>query len=98
MSIRSLILLLLFCSCTTIGNFRSEQEVHIATVNNNVCKRLKGDVVLYAIFVDSKYTGIWSEFDITSTLDSIQIAMEWIESKAQKAGVDLKIVVDKHQD
>jgi hypothetical protein len=70
---------------------------HIDTVNNNVCKKLKDDVVLYAIFVDSKYTGYWTQFDIESTLDSIQKAMNWIEKQAAKEGVNLHISIAYHQ-
>ncbi len=57
-------------------------EVHLASVNNNVCKRLYGNVVLYTIFVDTKGTKPWSEIDINSTLDSIKKAMDWINKEA----------------
>lgn len=57
-------------------------EVQLGSVNNNFCKTLKGRVVLYAIFVDTKGTNPWSDYDITSTLDSIKKAMEWINKKA----------------
>jgi hypothetical protein len=33
----------------------------IPTVDNNVCKKLNGNVVLYAIFVDTRYTQPWTE-------------------------------------
>lgn len=84
-------------SCTAIY-IRKKQEVHIPTVNNNVCKKLTGEVVLYAIFVDSKYTGPWSAYDIRSTLDSVHIATQWIEKQAAKAGIKLNIKVDYYQD
>lgn len=70
---------------------------HIATVDNNVCKKLEGEVVLYAIFVDSRYTHPWSEYDIRSTLDSINVAKEWLEQQAAAAGVELNIHVKYHQ-
>lgn len=57
-------------------------EVHLASINNNVCKGLYGKVVFYAIFVDTRGTHPWSEFDINSTLDSINKAMDWINRKA----------------
>ena len=31
-------------------------EVNLGSVDNNVCKKLIGNVVLYAIFVDTKVT------------------------------------------
>ena len=70
---------------------------HISTVNNNVCKTLKNEVIFYAIFVDSKYTGIWTEYDISSTLDSVRTAIKWIEEQAKKEGVNLHIKLDYHQ-
>ncbi|MDF1675404.1 MAG: hypothetical protein P1U44_06765 [Vicingaceae bacterium] len=70
---------------------------HIASVNNNVCKKLKGDVILYAIFVDSKYTGIWTQYDMSSTIDSIKLATKWIEKEAMKNGINLSIKIDYHR-
>ncbi len=70
---------------------------HIASVNNNVCKKLKGEVVLYAIFVDSKYTGIWTQYDMSSTIDSIKLATKWIEKEAVKNGISLSIKIDYHR-
>ncbi|RMG78029.1 MAG: hypothetical protein D6707_10460, partial [Bacteroidetes bacterium] len=64
---------------------------------NNVCKKLKGDVVLYVIFVESKYTGFWTTYDIESTLDSAQKAIDWIENQAKKEGIFLNIKLDYHK-
>jgi hypothetical protein len=69
----------------------------IATVNNNVCKRLRGKVVLYAVFVDTRYTQPWTEYDISSTLDSIKRATKWIEAEAEKNGVSVEIDVETNQ-
>jgi len=92
-------LIFVLTSCSTLTSLvHRHQEFHISTVNNNVCKRLSGDVVLYAIFVDSKYTNTWSEYDIRSTIDSIELATSWIEEKAKASGVPLRIKVDYHQD
>ena len=84
--------------CIAAKSIKKKGEVHIASVNNNVCKKLVGDVVLYAIFVDSKYTNPWTEYDIYSTIDSIQKAMCWIEEKSIAAGIPLNITIDYHQD
>lgn len=62
--------------------------------NNNVCKSLKGNVLVYAIFVDTKTTSPWTEFDIQSTMDSIYVATSWIEEQAKKSGVQLGIKTD----
>jgi hypothetical protein len=70
---------------------------HIATVDNNVCKKLSGHVILYAIFVDTRYTQPWSEYDITSTLDSINKAARWLEKLAQENNIPLEIDIKYHQ-
>ncbi len=62
--------------------------------NNNVCKALKGDVLLYIVFVDSKTTSPWTEFDIQTTMDSIKITVSWLEAKAREQGINLNIKTD----
>lgn len=61
---------------------------------NNVCKVLKDDVLLYFIFIDTRTTYPWTEFDILTTIDSIQVTKRWIEEKAQEAGIELNIKTD----
>lgn len=65
----------------------------ISTIDRNVCKTLNGHVVLYAVFVDTKYTQPWSAHDITSTLDSIHRAEHWLEHQAEMAGIHLDVEV-----
>lgn len=62
--------------------------------NMNVCKSLKGDVLVYYIFVDTKTTTPWTQFDIQSTNDSINVALKWIREKAKSRNIDLKIKSD----
>ncbi len=62
--------------------------------NNNVCKELKSDVLIYAIFVDNKQTSPWTEYDIQSTLDSISVATNWIRKQAIENGYDISIKSD----
>jgi hypothetical protein len=85
--------MLLWVSCSGQKNI----TWHLPTVDNNVCKRLTGRVVLYAIFVDSKTTLPWTDYDMSSTLDSIRKAARWMEAQAQKRGTDLSIIVDMHR-
>ncbi len=61
---------------------------------NNVCKDLKNEVLLYFVFVDTKTTSPWTEFDIASTIDSMAIAVEWIEKQAELNKVKLRIKTD----
>lgn len=88
--------LLLFCLLLFNCSVTRQVEVHLASRENNVCKLLIGNVVLYAIFVDSKYTKPWSEYDIRSTLDSIQKGMDWVIKKAKENNHFLSIEVSYH--
>lgn len=56
-------------------------------MHRNVCKDLKDDVLVYFVFVDTKTTSPWTEFDINSTLDSIQTALKWLEQKARENNI-----------
>ena len=60
----------------------------------NVCKDLKGDVLLYFAFIDSKYTSPWTEYDIESTIDSIRAAITWLHTEARNNKIPLNIKVD----
>jgi hypothetical protein len=61
---------------------------------NNVCKDLRDDVLLYFVFIDTRTTYPWTEFDILTTIDSIQVARRWLEAEAASAGISLKIKTD----
>lgn len=61
---------------------------------NNVCKDLKNDALLYFVFIDSKETSPWTEFDIKSTIDSLSVAVNWIQREAKKNNIPLKIKTD----
>jgi len=50
----------------------------------NVCKDLSNDVLVYFIFVDSKVTAPWTDFDIRTTIDSMKVAADWLEDQARK--------------
>jgi len=60
----------------------------------NVCKDLRSNVLVYFIFVDTKATAPWTEFDIQSTLDSMNLAIRWIEQKARENNISLNIITD----
>lgn len=61
---------------------------------NNVCKDLANDVLLYFAFIDTRTTSPWTEYDILSTIDSIQVAVRWLEREAEVQGIPLKIKTD----
>ena len=61
---------------------------------NNVCKDLKNNVLVYFVFVDSKVTSPWTEFDIQTTIDSMEVAVNWLEKKAGENNIALNIISD----
>lgn len=61
---------------------------------NNVCKDLKNDVLLYFVFIDTRTTSPWTEFDIRSTIDSMDVAVNWLETQARNNNVTLNIKTD----
>jgi hypothetical protein len=78
-------------------SFNKEIYVSVRSKQNNVCKILKGRVIVYAIFVDSKHSKPWTKYDINSTLDSLKIGMDWIMQKANADCIDLNIEIDFHK-
>ncbi|MFC2090283.1 hypothetical protein ACFLT1_05860 [Bacteroidota bacterium] len=72
---------------STSSDYRSARE-------NNVCKSLKNDVLLYFAFIDTRTTYPWTEFDILTTIDSIYVAEKWLEDQAEQAGITLNIKTD----
>ncbi len=61
---------------------------------NNVCKDLKDQVLLYFVFIDTRTTYPWTEFDILSTIDSIHVATRWLEEQAGIHRIPLQIKSD----
>lgn len=68
-----------------------KSSARIGSVHNNVCKTLEKKTIFYAVFVDSDGTHPWTEYDINSTLDSIQISIDWLHKQATKKGISLDI-------
>lgn len=67
------------------------------TRNVNVCKELQDSIVVYAVFVDAEVYEPWTAFDVESTQDSIQKAMNWLEAEGKKRGVRLHIECKFHE-
>ncbi len=86
---------LILLSLLLVGTSASTPSINFRDGRyNNVCKSLDNDVLLYFIFIDSRTTYPWSEFDILTTIDSIRIASHWLEKEAQAAGIPLHIKTD----
>jgi hypothetical protein len=62
--------------------------------NLNVCKAMKGNALLYCIFVDNKETRPWTQYDIQSTIDSVRVAINWLQTKAEENQISLNITTD----
>ena len=60
----------------------------------NVCKDLRGEVLLYFAFIDSKNTAPWTEYDIQSTIDSVRAAITWLHTQARMNKIPLNIRAD----
>lgn len=90
------VLLTTFLSCRN-HFYKTKSPRSVSTVNNNVCKKLIGKVVLYAIFVDTKETHPWTAYDINTTLDSIKKATLWITDKAKENNIDISVAIKYHE-
>jgi hypothetical protein len=93
MRIIKLLFISLFIYVFSVG-FNYRHADYREGMYKNVCKDLKNNVLVYLIFVDTKETSPWTEFDIRSTLDSVQVAARWIEEKANLNGIQLNIIND----
>lgn len=89
--IASILILLLFIISSSFSFRKSDFKKGI---RNNVCKDLKGSVLVYTIFVDTKTTSPWTEYDIKSTLDSIRIAVKWLKEQGAKNNINIKFTTD----
>jgi hypothetical protein len=91
---RRIILILLLLVQIVPSSYKIARVDYREAKNKNVCKALKGDVLLYFMFIDSKYTTPWTEFDIQSTIDSIRIAINWLHLQARANKITLNINAD----
>ncbi|MCG8699207.1 MAG: hypothetical protein MI922_14225, partial [Bacteroidales bacterium] len=78
----------------TLGSSAPKRIDYTKGKNNNVCKVLKNNVLVYVVFVDTKTTSPWTEFDIQSTIDSMEHAVQWLENQVGQRGVALNIISD----
>lgn len=74
--------------------FSCKNYTRLGSVRNNVCQTLEKKTILFVVFVDSDDTHPWTEYDITSTLDSIQVSINWLEKQAKMNGKTLNIQLE----
>lgn len=77
-----------------ISGFTFQRLDYRQAMFKNVCKDFKHDVLIYLIFVDNKTTAPWTEFDIQSTIDSVNVAMRWLQEQARKNNIPLRVKSD----
>ena len=65
--------------------------------NHNVCKKLKGRILLYVIMVETKESAKWDDYDVNSSKDSIYKAVKWIEKQASMNSVAANIEVEYYR-
>jgi hypothetical protein len=78
----------------TLSGFGPKRIDYQKGMYKNVCKGFVNEALVYLIFVDSKHTSPWTEFDIHSTLDSLALAVKWLNQQAGLNGINLKIKTD----
>ena len=59
--------------------------------DHNVCKKLTGKVLFYMVFVETGDSSPWTDFDLNSTVDSIKVAISWLNETAKINGKNLQI-------
>jgi hypothetical protein len=79
---------------TLMSGFSSQKIDYNLGRFNNVCKDLKNDVLIYFVFIDTKTTSPWTEFDIMSTIDSMSLAVNWLQKQADLNNINLRIKTD----
>jgi hypothetical protein len=93
MKIGKILLLSLFILILTTG-LNYKRIDYREGMHKNVCKDLKNNVLVYFIFIDTKETSPWTEFDIRSTIDSVRAASKWLGEQAKRNGIQLNIITD----
>ena len=83
--------IIFLCAAILLSSMGIHRIDYREAINKNVCKSLKNEALVYFVFIDSKTTSPWTEFDIRSTLDSINVAVGWINKKALENNVSLRL-------
>ncbi len=67
--------------------------------DHNVCKKFKGNVLLYVVWVETRVSEKWTDFDLNTTVDSVKYAVNWLNKMADINAVELKLFFDtSHSD
>lgn len=66
--------------------------------DHNVCKKLNGKVLLYVVFIETGDSSPWTDFDLNSTVDSIKVAINWLNITAKENKIDLHVLFNNSTD
>lgn len=94
---RKILLPLVFVALfsTNCSRFFHKSDVDLRFgIDNNACKKMQGKTLIYLIFVDTKTTKPWSNFDLKSAVDSVKKTSYWLQKQSGANNQDLKIQVD----
>jgi hypothetical protein len=91
--------LLLLCTVLLIaGSCYNSRKVNTEYARSrNICKELKGKVLVYMVFVDTKNNNPWTDFDINTAFKSAGEAADWLMGAAKKNGVQMDIEIKYFQ-
>jgi hypothetical protein len=64
--------------------------------DRNVCKKLVGEVLVYPVFVQEKKGELWTKEDRLQYLDSLQVALMWIQKQAAADQIKLNFIIHAH--
>lgn len=86
------------CSATFLSsNYNIIKKENPDSRNHNVCKKLLGNTLVYVVWAENKQSYPWTDYDIVSTVDSLNIAMKWLEKQAKLNNIKLNIIFDYYQ-
>lgn len=62
----------------------------------NVCKTLKGDVLVYPIFISEKRGAVWTKEEMATYMDSLKVATDWLTEQASMDSIELSFINKAH--
>ncbi len=96
----SILLVILLNSCYVNYHYESKSHdnrpISIQGKSANICKELKGNTILYIIYVNDKSSKFWNDFDLEQSKHAIKTAEKWINKEAKENDISLNLKVVYH--
>jgi hypothetical protein len=80
-----------------MGSYSAKQGNITNAKNKNICKEMKGKVLIYMVFVDTKNNDVWTDFDIKTAFESSGTVSDWLMANAKKRNVQMEIDIKYFQ-